>query len=119
MTKTLSEQLCEIVGLPYEKKIYFRNPGIEEVLYKCTYLDFEQPKNFVKLLELEIKPSKSLLWWCINKNSIDNKQTPPYYRLTFLIKLKFLLEDPFKLYHPKTIEQIKQSIRDYDGWVWG
>lgn len=63
MAKTLSEQLCEIVGLPYEKtetncRIQDSNGDFcEEYVYT---LDFEQPVNFVKLFNLKIDSE----WTC-------------------------------------------------------
>ena len=113
MTKTSSEQLCEIVGLPYEKKIYFKNPGIEEVLCKCTNLDFEQPENFVKLLELPLDTSEnsiyktlwSYLWWQ------DFETVSRISVLVFLIRKLGI--------NTEINNQIKQSIRDFDDWVWG
>lgn len=91
MNKTLSEQLCEIVGLPY----YKTEVRVSEILpnkKKKIYLDFEQPENFVKL-------------W-----KIINNQT----KQELIQRLISRLRTESGWY----TDGIKQSIRDYDGWVW-
>lgn len=99
MTKTLSEQLCEIVGLEYKKKYsYFvkKYPDREysEAIIKEVegVLNFEQPENFVKL------------WEIINTQS---KQ-----ELIQRLIMRLRVESGWYT------DGIKQSIHDYDGWVW-
>lgn len=109
MTKTLSEQLCEIVGLSYSKTV----GEMCEILpnkSRRIFLDFEQPENFVKLIELPLKNAvaKTLgnyLWW---------------QDFEFITRISILVYLIRKLGIDTEInKQIKQSIRDYDGWVWG
>lgn len=132
MAKTLSEQLCEIVGITpkrVEKRCSECEMNMEECgcydCFKDIYPDFEQPENFVKLLE--IVNNKASVSFCHNgsyfgcsihyffENIFEaNEGTIQHNFLNTLLKQD--LRNPCK---PKLLEQIKQSIRDYDGWVWG
>lgn len=166
MTKTLSEQLCEIVGLEIPGKLVFRKRNWDKKTYinsghgykefdfksqpdayvdiiptrnwdekngfsfpysaieniKKIYdehgydfikiqtkrLDFEQPENFVKLLELKTEDYGTILDIISTDYSLST-------RIDFLQCLYLRLAT--NAY--SDIDQIKQSIRDYDGWVWG
>ena len=53
MNNNLSKQLCEICGLKYCKEKVVINEGqCPNVDIKPFYLNFEQPENFVRLLEV-------------------------------------------------------------------
>lgn len=115
MTKTLSEQLCEFVGLEYENKMLLGDGEVE-----CTYLDFEQPENFVKLFNLQVE-------------QVEDNQTKPtvsgfisdyhWFNDTngFLEMLISELKenDEYNTIENQWRDSIKQAIRDYNGWVWG
>jgi len=57
--KTLSEQLCEIVGLEYKKTKIIAECRDDKYWGKVK-LDFENHENFVKLLELRLEYGYSL-----------------------------------------------------------
>ena len=124
MTKTLSQQICELCGI--ETK--YREPAIcnmrdypgclkanckhydkEQKICKSTPLsiDFENPENFVKLMELKFKHSS---FW------IDTFSCPK--RKGFVSDM---LENTIgELINFKSREkELIKAIRDYDGWVWG
>lgn len=106
MTKTLSEQLCEIVGLDYEKHF--------GVGYRK--LNFEQPDNFVKLWELKIKHPDTKELLSLNAYlKFDNRQS---FLLSLLLKFQLWSSDFASEYQKQWLQTVKQSIRDYDGWVW-
>ena len=91
MINELSKQICEKCGIK-------------------DNVDFSEPTNFVKLLELPINPKGTLLWWKINQLH----KNPPYERSKFLIYLLIILKEKYK-YHfkdEKEKEELKQSIRE-------
>ncbi len=112
----ISEKRCN----PYECQNEYK-PDTTHKFWKegeAYYPDFENPENFVKLLELEIssKTTFGTLWgYFCDKNkslSLDRKQ--------FLQMLRIYLKKEKFHFQAQTIvhSRIKQSIRDYDGWVW-
>lgn len=114
--KTLSEQLCELCGI--KPKLNVAKSYKEKQNIKDIYPDFENPENFVKLLELEIRlpwynePSilaHFLNYYCCNLGSRKN----------FLNDVIDFISDKDECYPVEEINIIKQAIRDYDGWVWG
>lgn len=171
MTKTLSEQLCEIVGLEakqfikdfktrekaasFGRKItgipkfrgnkfdigsYTDNQSIYQVHWK-EYPDFEQPENFIALEEIMLKELAkqrlTVVKWVteygdslmheyilITKqgHKIDFKYNGIYVCNWFVERLNrtdcLILFILWKVL-PICGDQIKQSIRDYNGWVWG
>lgn len=113
--KTLSQQLCELCALEYEKKTSYMeikdplyNQSIGTLKEETRKFDFENPENFVKLLELRI------LTGCHLWGYLSLKGLYLSHRQGFLKTLILYLEQNFS-----DAEPIKQSIRDYDGWVWG
>lgn len=113
MIKTLNEQLCEIVELPYYKT-EVRACEILPIKKRKIYLDFEQPENFVKLFNLELAKNQGVrqtLATLITKKfelTVDSRH--------FISQVMRLIQ--YALYYQVDAELIKQSIRDYDGWVW-
>ena len=110
MTKTLSEQLCEIVGLEIPGKLVFRKRNWDKKTYINSghgYKEFDfksQPDAYVDII-----PTRN--WDEKNGFSFPYSAT----RIDFLQCLYLRLAT--NAY--SDIDQIKQSIRDYDGWVWG
>lgn len=133
MTKTLSEQLCEICGIkPYNYLVdYAGNYEPFETLdeaekfskkhgnapLELNYYDFENPKNFMKLLEIVSK--KASVSFCHNGTyygcSIHYFFKDIFEAVEGTLQHNFLntllvqdLRNPCK---PKLLEQIKQDIR--------
>lgn len=112
----LSRQLCEICGI---EPITFDY----ELAFRKIYPDFEQPENFVKLLEIVSR--RSSVSFCHN-GSYFGCSIHYYFKDIFEadkgnIQHNFLntllkqdLRNPCK---PKLLEQIKQSIREAE-WVY-
>lgn len=109
--KSLSQQICELCGIEYEKlepdyRVQDDNGDICE--YYSYKLDFKTPENFVKLYELKIDEDNTLGWFLtLTYENI-------YTREDFLDALIDYLTTTDDLF-----ERVKQAIRDYDGWVWG
>ena len=82
--------------------------GYDFIKIQTKRLDFEQPENFVKLLELKTEDYGTILDIISTDYSLST-------RIDFLQCLYLRLAT--NAY--SDIDQIKQSIRDYDGWVWG
>lgn len=112
MNNNLSRQLCEICGI--EPKIIEDYDSNEYEIYP----NFEQPENFVKLLEIVSK--KSSVSFCHNGTYFGcsihyfiadifeaDTGTIPHNLLNTLLKQH--LRNPCK---PKLLEQLKQSIRE-------
>ncbi len=133
-TKTLSQQICELCGIKPRrvKPLLCEIKGYKhltcefcvEEAGKCktekkVYPDFENPENFVRLLELETEPNQATVWCLVNTQARHFYKHTTYSRKTFLSLLKVILENDPKTTSDEQIELIKQSIRDYDGWVWG
>ena len=125
----ISKELCEICGIEpkkVEKRCKECNLNMEECgcfdCYKEIYPDFEQPENFVKLLEIVSR--RSSVSFCHN-GSYFGCSIHYYFKDIFEadkgnIQHNFLntllkqdLRNPCK---PKLLEQIKQSIREAE---WG
>ncbi len=119
-TKSLSQQLCELCGV--KPRYYVRALGntprneIIRIAYrriknyteaKTVFIDFENPENFVKLFELDVNEAMCLSF-IISLDSVFGG------RKGFL---KSLLQHIAR--GNATAEEIKQAIRNYDGWVWG
>lgn len=132
--KSLSQQICELCGIEAKrvKPLLCELKGYQHLTCEycplksdeCktkpkVYPDFENPENFVKLLELDIsnKTTPATLWgYLCDKNkslSLNSKQ--------FLEMLAIYLKKEKFHFQCQAIvrSKIKQSIRDYDGWVWG
>lgn len=116
--KNLSQQLCKICGI--EPQIHFVDCGTPECMaeeyrqcFKCPeaspieiYPNFEQPENFVKLLELNVDGVS--LWWTINCAGVLCNENLPAYRREFLnLVCRFI----------KNKEYIKQAIKNEE-WVY-
>ena len=124
MSKDLSKQLCEICGLKYCKEKVVINEGqCPNVNIKPFYLNFEQPENFVRLLEIVSKKSSisfchnGIYFGCSIHYFITNifeadMGTIPHNFLNTLLKQH--LSNPCK---PELLEQLKQSIREAE-WVY-
>ena len=100
--KLLSEQICEICGIPFEKSV---NMGWTYPKYKYTHLDFSEPENFCKLADLPIKTmyNKTIFWLVTEENLCEDRED-------FLGKLYEILKKVgLTNYH---LEAIKQSIRE-------
>ena len=121
----LSKELCEICGLKYcKEKVVINNGQTPNVDIKPFYLDFEQPENFVKLLEIISKKSSvsfchngtyfgcSIHYFCTEVFEADIGTIPHNFLNTLL---KQHLRNPCK---PKLLEQLKQAIRETE-WVYG
>lgn len=126
--KTLSQQICELCGMKPKEINKHNCPDVNCVTFSddkyCEicwrrYPDFENPKNFVKLLELDIsnKTTPATLWgyFC------DKNKSLSLNREEFLQMLRIHLKrEKFKFKCQEMIQaNVKQSIRDYDDWVWG
>lgn len=126
----ISKELCEICGIEpkkVEKRCKECNLNMEECgCFDCCkeiYPDFEQPENFVKLLEIVSR--RSSVSFCHN-GSYFGCSIHYYFKDIFEadkgnIQHNFLntllkqdLRNPCK---PKLLEQIKQSIREAE-WVY-
>ena len=83
------------------------------------YPDFEQPTNFVRLLNTNTdyitKNNKKILcksiWWYINSDAKRFGQIAPYGIDTFLITLILILKNKDNLYNQSEIDKIKQAIK--------
>lgn len=134
--ENLSQKLCEICGIKpditYQVQYYVGNSArykwvknyfisgeieLKDMLktYKRAkviwveqqFPDFEQPENFVKLLDLNVDGVS--LWWTINYASILCKKNLPADRKEFLdLVCRFI----------KNKEYIKQAIKSQE-WVYG
>lgn len=101
------------------KKIYDEH-GYDFIKIQTKKLNFEQPENFVKLFNLQVE-------------QVEDNQTKPtvsgfisdyhWFNDTngFLEMLISELKenDEYNTIENQWRDSIKQSIRDYDGWVWG
>ena len=100
----LSQQLCELCGIEYEKTITDDPEAF--VPYKLT-LDFTKPENFVRLFDLTL-PQKGI-------PTIAEFVTYEHLTITdskdFLAKLIEMLKDD------SYVADIKQSIREAE-WVY-
>ena len=115
----LSKELCEICGI--EAKLDGSNPALSG---QPVYPDFEQPENFVKLLEIVSKKSSvsfchngtyfgcNIHYFCTEVFEADIGAIPHNFLSTLL---KQHLSNPCK---PKLLEQLKQAIRETE-WVYG
>ena len=101
-TKTLSQQICELCRLEYERIQPTDDNGYDFITLR---LDFENPENFVKLYELQT--DDGTLAELIDEN---------YY---FKDRKAFLTSVIDFIQTWELSDEIKQAIRDYDGWVWG
>ena len=127
----LSKELCEICGIEpkrVEKRCKECNLIMEECgcfdCYKEVYPDFEQPENFVKLLEIVSKKSSvsfchngiyfacDIHYFCTEVFEADKGSIPHNFLNTLL---KQHLRNPCK---PKLLEQLKQTIRETE-WMYG
>ena len=132
----LSKELCEICGikplyrvegleiLQTETALHLiqlarKNSGFEDIDAVLIYPDFEQPKNFVKLLNLPTEtiikngqtiPAKNI-WWIVNTYVENCKILAPYNYEHFLIFLIVILENKNKIYSDEFVNRIKQAIR--------
>lgn len=128
--KTLSEQICEVCGIKYEREVI-------DPLYKsmcnngdprCTQisktikkkLDLQNNNNnFVKLLSLttdyitknNIKIPCKPIWWILNKDAQRYNKLAPYDIDSCLIRLLIILKNKNNEYSEKEINKIKQAIR--------
>lgn len=136
----LSKELCEICGikplyrvegletLQTETTLHLiqlarKNSDFEEIDAVPIYPDFEQPENFVKLLEIISKKSSvsfchngtyfgcSIHYFCTEVFEADIGTIPHNFLNTLL---KQHLRNPCK---PKLLEQLKQAIRETE-WVY-
>lgn len=112
--KTLSQQICELCGIKpkkVEKQCHECGLIMEECgcfdCYKEVYPDFENPENFVKLLELEFQYSSFRMDTFSYPKRNGFVQDTLENILGELINFKSNEKDFIK------------AIRDYDGWVWG
>lgn len=135
--KNLSQQLCEICGIKPRYGVYVNFGDLDNNFHlvtnerKCRliadnryengvsdddlrnlkptyYPDFEQPENFVRLLELNSINGTSL-WWTINCAGVLCNENLPANRREFLnLVCRFI----------KNKEYIKQAIKDEE-WVYG
>lgn len=127
--KTLSQQICELCGMKPRYKYIVKGQSTELTVDKDwliwkfknrksksvfkvikaikTYLDFENPENFVKLLELKFQYSSFRIDTFSYPKRNGFVQDTLENILGELIKFKSNEKDFIK------------AIRDYDGWVWG
>lgn len=114
MTK-LSKELCEICGIPYtiteDNCRVYDNDGelCEQYVYK---LNFEQPENFVKLMELKVE---GLSAGNLTLMGILNKE---YWLSDRHDYIKFLCQYHFPDLTPYWQDKLKQAIRETE-WVYG
>lgn len=132
--KTLSQQICELCGIkPYKKKhsystkqgkkwiqwwqgkyectepeIIKRRNGESLIFYSLHYLNFKNPENFVKLLELKTETNGTVLDIISTDYNISTCENV-LECLTLRIRARVASD----------IDEIKQAIHNYDGWVWG
>lgn len=123
MTKKLSKQLCDICDIPFERHIdnyrVVDNDGDLCEQY-VEILDFGQPENFVKLLEIVSR--RSSVSFCHNGSYFGcsihyyfkdifeaNEGSIQHNFLNTLLKQD--LKNPCK---PKLLEQIKQTIKEQE-----
>lgn len=118
MTKKLSKQLCELCNIPFERHIdncrVVDNDGDLCEQY-VEILDFGQPENFVKLLELDILTGCTLWSW-LSVQGVFMARKETLLRTIYLIlsgNVRFCDE----FCDEPTLKQIKQSIRDSE-WVY-
>lgn len=137
--RTLSQQICELCGMKPRYKYIVKGQSTELTVDKDwliwkfkdrknksvfkvikvikTYPNFENPENFVKLYELMIDEENTLTGFIVivltHLNCLPNI---PCNRKSYLQVLLAILQE--KSIQQTWIEKIKQSIRDYDGWVW-
>ncbi len=97
--KDLSRELCEICGIK------------PKTILLEIYPDFEQPENFVKLLELKILTGATLWGW-LSAQGVFMSQ-----RKTVLKTIYLILSRKINFCNKLTLEQIKQSIRETE-WVY-
>ena len=124
----LSKKLCEICGikplyrvedleiLQTETALHLiqlarKNSGYEDIKAEPVYPDFEQPENFVKLLELKILTGATLWGW-LSIQGVFMSQ-----RKTVLKTIYLILSGEINFCNKLTLEQIKQAIRETE-WVY-
>ena len=123
----LSKELCEICGIEpkwikYETET---TDGCINLGSKKVYPDFEQPENFVRLLNLPTEIIKKngqefsakSIWWIVNMDAKDYNALAPYYFDDLLIRLIVILENKNKKYSSEFLCKIKQAIREAE-WVY-
>lgn len=90
MSKTLSKQICDICKL--ERILAKHYPLTKKTTYTKLYVDFEKPENFVKLYEIMSEQTKEeILSRILNRLLVESGDY---------------------------IDSKKQTIHDYDSWVW-
>lgn len=125
--ENLSQKLCEICGI--EPRMYFVDCGTPECMaedyrqcFKCPeatpieiYPDFEQPENFVKLLELKIHFND---FFCTRQTNIKryiNLYRPPHTNCKNFDDLEILIKAINGDFEDNN--NIKQAIKDEE-WVY-
>lgn len=119
MTKTLSEQLCEICGIkPYNYLVdYAGNYEPFETLdeaekfskkhgnapLELNYYDFENPKNFMKLFNLEFEEQETITDWLNCKYNFKDTES-------YLNSLICFIKNDYGFITDKTINKVKQAI---------
>ncbi len=123
MAKTLSEQICEVCEL--ERIQVKHNPHTKKTTYTHFKLDFEQPENFVKLMEL----ITNIEGFYFSSGNSYIALIPAYQKYSILednehnsylsnqTGVKGFLECLIK--HLKDDKDTREYIRDYDDWIWG
>ena len=118
----LSKKLCELCGIepkiicdrPIEIECYGTLDCMECEYIKEVYPDFEQPENFVKLLEIPVDSPKNT-----DIKIIDIMLTSYTYidRQTFLNQFLICLKNSFCPSHYRfNLDYIKQAIKNTE---WG
>lgn len=144
--KTLSEQLCELCGIKPKYKCrnvpclnFIGNTGFCNISEKrCNpseckneyepdtthkfwkkgeayYPDFKNPENFVKLLELKSGDCRPRIGVLIRNAYFLGTDFTRVECLKILIKILCYPNNQGS----QVLDELKQSIRDYDDWVWG
>lgn len=109
----LSKQLCKLCGLKYcKEKVVINNGQTPNVDIKPFYLDFEQPENFVKLMELRVD---GLSGGTLTLMGILNKE---YWLSDRQDYIKFLYKYYIPALTPLWQDELKQAIRETE-WVYG
>ena len=111
----LSKELCEICGMPYIKtedncRVYDNEGELcEQYVYK---LNFEQPENFVKLMELRVD---GLSGGTLTLMGILNNE---YWLSDRQDYIEFLYKYYIPALTPLRQDELKQKIRETE-WVYG
>ena len=125
MSNELSQQLCELCGIEYEKQEPVATTNGVVQAYSKTTLDFTKPENFVGLLNLpteiikenEQEFSAKSIWWIVNMDAKNYNMLAPYYFDDLLIRLIVILENKNKKYSSEFLWNITKSIREAE-WVY-